>query len=159
MTAVSSFVASTTSLVLAVSLSFGDVAWAASESREPVRVEVFTAQDLPMQPGRGGDAALAPMMIDVYEIDGIERLEAILSEQLPADSNAARRVALKRVGQVDPVRIEAIQRAAVGLLKAAEYGIDRYPAIVFDGHAVVYGVTDIEAALHRYRQWQGTSVQ
>ncbi len=51
--------------------------------------------------------------------------------------------------------MEAAQRAALGLLKAAEYGIDRYPAIVFDGYAVVYGVTDIGEALRQYRVWQG----
>ena len=155
MTAVSDFTASTTSLVLAVSLSLGDVAWAASESREPVRVKVFTAQDLPMQPVRRGDAVSVPMMIEIYEIDGIERFGAILSEQLPTDWSAARRAALKRVSQVDALRIEEAQRAAVGLVRAAEYGIDRYPAIVFDSHAVVYGVTDLREALRHYRVWQG----
>jgi integrating conjugative element protein (TIGR03757 family) len=35
-----------------------------------------------------------------------------------------------------------------------QYGIDRYPAIVFDGHAVVYGVTDVQAATRIYEQWQ-----
>ncbi len=149
------FAASTTSLVLAVSLSLGDVAWAASESSEPVRVEVFTAQDLSIQPVRRGDAASAPMMIEVYALDGIERFEAILSEQLPTDPNAARRAALKRVSQVDAERIEEAQWAAVGLVRAAEYGIDRYPAIVFDDQAVVYGVTDIGEALRHYRVWQG----
>ena len=29
-----------------------------------------------------------------------------------------------------------------------------YPAIVLDGQAVVYGVTDVKTALHRYRPWQ-----
>ena len=28
-----------------------------------------------------------------------------------------------------------------------QYGIDRYPAVVFDGEAVVYGVTDLTVAL------------
>ena len=50
---------------------------------------------------------------------------------------------------------DAAQRAASGLLKAAEYGIDRYPAVVFDGDAVVYGVTDLDEALRHYREWQG----
>lgn len=157
MTAVSNFVASTTSLVLAVSLSLGDVAWAASETSEPVRVEVFAGHNLPMQLVPRGDAASVPMMIEVYEIDGIERFEAILSERLPTDSNAARRAALKRVSQADAVRIEEAQRAAVGLVRAAEYGIDRYPAVVFNGHAVVYGITDIGEAFRHYRVWQGTA--
>ena len=32
--------------------------------------------------------------------------------------------------------------------------VDRYPAIVFDGRAVVYGVTDLVQALNRYEAWQ-----
>ncbi|MEA3275692.1 MAG: DUF1525 domain-containing protein, partial [Pseudomonadota bacterium] len=42
---------------------------------------------------------------------------------------------------------------------AAEYGIDRYPAIVLDGQAVVYGVTDVGEALRHYRMWQGRAPQ
>ena len=36
-----------------------------------------------------------------------------------------------------------MQRAAMGLAKAMQYGIDQYPAIVFDGDLAIYGVTDI----------------
>ncbi len=154
MTAVSDFAASVTSFVLALSLIFGEVAWAVPQDGGPVRVEVFTAQDLQMQAVRPGDASSAKMMIEVYEIGGIERFETTLSERLPTDPNAARRAALKRVGQVDAVRIEEAQRAAVGLVRAAEYGIDRYPAIVFDGQAVVYGIMGIGEALQHYRVWQ-----
>ena len=48
----------------------------------------------------------------------------------------------------------AVQNAAVGLAKAMQYGIDRYPAIVFDGKAVVYGLTDLNSALDHYRTWR-----
>jgi len=48
-----------------------------------------------------------------------------------------------------------MQRAAIGLTKALQYGIDRFPAMVFDGQCVVYGVTDLGQALHRYHLWQG----
>jgi integrating conjugative element protein (TIGR03757 family) len=56
---------------------------------------------------------------------------------------------------VDPEQLDALQRAASGLLKAAEYGIDRYPAVVFDGHAVVYGVTDLYDAVRHFETWRG----
>jgi integrating conjugative element protein (TIGR03757 family) len=46
------------------------------------------------------------------------------------------------------------KNAAFGLAKAAQYGVDRYPAIVFDGRAVVYGVTDLVDAVERYETWQ-----
>ena len=155
MTAVSDFVASTTPLVLAVSLSLGDVAWAASETSEPVRVEVFTGHNLPIQPVQRGGTASAKMMIEVYEIYVIERLEAKLSEHLPTDPNAERRIGMARIPPPDSAEVKQVARAAVGLVRAAEYGIDRYPAVVFDGHAVVYGVTDIGEALRQYRIWQG----
>ena len=35
-----------------------------------------------------------------------------------------------------------------------QYGIDRYPAVVFDGRVVVYGVTDLVEALDRYEAWE-----
>ena len=40
-----------------------------------------------------------------------------------------------------------------------QYGIDRYPAIVFDGQAVVYGLTDIYAAYQLYQRWQAESAE
>ncbi len=155
MSFVSRFPVLITSTVVASSLMIGDLGWAAPQGGGPVRIEEFTGQNLPMNAVVRDNVLSASAMIEVYEIDGIDKFEAILSERLPTDPNVARRVALKRVGQVDAVRIEDAQRAALGLLKAAEYGIDRYPAIVFDGHVVAYGVTDLDEALRHYRVWQG----
>jgi integrating conjugative element protein (TIGR03757 family) len=47
-----------------------------------------------------------------------------------------------------------MQRSSIGLAKAMQYGINRYPAIVFDGQAVVYGVTDLNAARAHYQTWR-----
>lgn len=142
-----------TATAVALSLMIGELAWAAPQGGEPVRVDVFTAQDLPVQAaGRDG---VPSTMIEVYEIDGIARLESILSENLPTDENAARRAAMARIPPPDGAEVDQVARAAVGLVRADEYGIDRYPAIVFDGHAVVYGVTDLGEALRHYRVWQG----
>jgi integrating conjugative element protein (TIGR03757 family) len=41
-----------------------------------------------------------------------------------------------------------------GLSKAINLGLSRYPALVFNGQAVIYGVTDIQQALALYRHWQ-----
>ena len=121
-------------------------------SEQPL-VEAFTASDIPIIPDHQGDS------VQVYEIDGIKRFEAQLSRGLPSDADSARRQAIERVAQVDEGRMQRVQGAAVGLSKAVQYGIDRYPAVVFDGEAVVYGVTDLAEALHRYRQWQEASAQ
>ncbi|MCB1718714.1 MAG: DUF1525 domain-containing protein, partial [Candidatus Competibacteraceae bacterium] len=45
-------------------------------------------------------------------------------------------------------------RAYRAELRARELGIDRYPAVVFDSQFVVYGLTDLPAALAHYRRWQ-----
>ena len=47
-----------------------------------------------------------------------------------------------------------MQRSAIGLVRAMQYGIDRFPAIVFDGQAVVYGVTDLQVALAHHESWR-----
>ncbi len=114
-------------------------------------VEVFTATGLPV------DTGFKAGRVEVYEIDGIERLEAELSRGLSANADAAKHSAQARIGQLNQGQLQRVQRAAWGLVKAMQYGIDRYPAIVFDGRAVVYGVTDVKAAIHRYRQWQEAS--
>jgi integrating conjugative element protein (TIGR03757 family) len=141
-------------LAVLVSLPLGDAAWAASEAAMPVRIEVFNAGDLPIQLPTS-DGVPLPTPIEVYEIDAIARLESALSKGLPADRDGAQRLVRKRLGQVDRSRLDQVRRSATGLLNAAEYGIDRYPAVVFDGEAVVYGVTDIGEALRHYRMWKG----
>ena len=92
--------------------------------------------------------------ITVYHIDRIDRLQQALSKDLPSDPDAAKQMALLRFQRMDRQLSGELENAANGLLKAMQYGIDRYPAIVFDGRAVVYGITDIQAATQRHRQWQ-----
>jgi integrating conjugative element protein (TIGR03757 family) len=151
----SRFVSSVSLLVIVASLLCRDAAWAASEAAMPVRIEVFTAGDLPIQPPVS-DGVPLPTPIEVYEIDAIASLESALSKKLPADPDGAQRLVRKRLGQVvDRSRLEHARRSATGVLNAAEYGIDRYPAVVFDGDAVVYGVTDLGEALRHYRKWKG----
>ncbi len=95
------------------------------------------------------------MAVEVYALDGLDKLAANLSDQLPTEPNVARRTARARLGRLGPGQLEDLRRAASGLLKAAGYGIDRYPAVVFGGHAVVYGVTDLDEASRRFETRQG----
>jgi len=139
-------------LALATATGLATVNGAVSAGEKPA-VEVFTTSELPIF------TDLKANRVELYEIDGIKRLEAQLSRGLPGDPDAARRQAIERVTHVDEGRMQQVQRSAVGLSKAVQYGIDRYPAVVFDGDAVVYGVTDLAEALHRYRQWQEASAQ
>lgn len=91
--------------------------------------------------------------IRIYMLDTADRLEVRLSENLPTDPELAYRQALDRLQKIPETDRARLQQAAVGLARAAHYGIDRYPAMVFNGHAVVYGLTDLTAALAHYRHW------
>ena len=93
----------------------------------------------------------------VYLIDRIYKLQEELSIDLPADPESAKTLALQRFQRMDTQLSGELENAAKGLVQAMQYGIDRYPAIVFDGQAVVYGLTDIPAATQLYQRWQAES--
>lgn len=99
------------------------------------------------------------MAVEVYALDGLDKLATDLSDPLPTEPKVARRTAMARLGRVEPGQVDALRQVASGLLKAAGYGIDRYPAIVFDGHTVVYGVTDLDEALRRFETRQGRALR
>ncbi|PLY13899.1 MAG: TIGR03757 family integrating conjugative element protein [Sedimenticola sp.] len=122
----------------------------------PYLLEIFTTTDAPIagEAGINRQALSGEKEFHVYELDGIRRTEAKLSEGLPADPEQSKRVVLQRFQQLSEEDRTRIQRAAMGLAKATQYGVDRYPAIVFDGQAVVYGVTDVQTALAHYRTWR-----
>ena len=129
-------------------LAFSVPVWAS----DALVIEVFTTGE---QPVVGGEhERLRTATVTIYVVDGLERFESGLSEGLPADPDAAKAEALRRIQHVDDARMVPAKNAAYGLAKAVQYGVDRYPAIVFDGRAVVYGVTDLVQALDRYEAWQ-----
>ena len=134
-------------IVLAVLVTANGVV----KAEERLTVEVFTASDRPIV------TDLKAERVEVYEMDGIERFEAELSRGLPAHADAAKGWALARIGQLSEGQMQRAQRAAQGLARAMQYGIDRYPAIVLDGQAVVYGVTNVQEVIHLYRRWQEAS--
>ena len=129
-------------------LVFGVPVWADGA----LSVEVFTASERPITGVE--DERLRTATVTTYAVDGLERFESGLSEGLPQDPEAAKTEALRRIQQLDDARMAPAKNAAIGLAKAVQYGVDRYPAIVFDGRAVVYGVTDLVEALDRYEAWQ-----
>ena len=135
----------------------GNVVQAARiEAVTPRVIEVFTSSDLPII----GEAAInrqpdyRESKLHVYELDGMLRSEATLSEGLSADPEQSKRIVLQRIQQLNEANRAQMQHAAMGLAKAVQYGVDRYPAIVFDGEVAIYGLTDIREALHRYQQWR-----
>lgn len=118
----------------------------------PLSIEVFSTQEFPIS-GKD-DRRLQGASATEYYVDGLEHLESTLSESLPNDAETARAEALRRIEQLDGAHMALAKNAAIGLAKAVQYGVARYPAIVFDGRAVVYGVTDLVEALDRHEAWQ-----
>lgn len=115
-------------------------------------IEVFTATEL-LITGAEHERNGAPTVM-IYGVNGLDRFESALSDGLPADPETAKGEAVHRIQQLEDARMEPAKNAAIGLAKAIQYGIDRYPAIMFDQRAVVYGVTDLIEALDRYEAWQ-----
>ena len=141
-------------LMLAAVIGFSRV-HAASTSQQALLVEVFTTADREVQWELEVETrATQNIDIQVYALDGIQRFEAKLSSDLPTDPDQSKQIALQRIQQLDEQTMAAVQNAAIGLAKAMQYGVDRYPAIVFDGEAVVYGMTDLSSALDHYRTWR-----
>lgn len=119
-------------------------------------IEVFTTTDFPVtnEATINRQTTYRESVLHVYKLDGIQRIEAKLSKGLTADPDQSKRIVLQRIQQLDEAARAWMQRTAMGLAKAVQYGIDRYPAIVFDGEVVIYGVTDIREALRQYQQWR-----
>lgn len=130
-------------------------AWAGVENMPSI--EVFTTANRAVT-GTAHEPLRSATVI-IYTIDGLERFEAALSRGLPLHPSAAEPEALRRIQQLDPQNMAQAKHAAIGLAAAIQYGVDRYPAIVFDKRAVVYGVTDLIEALGRYRAWQRASAR
>ena len=120
-------------------------------------IEVFTTSDHPVT---GADhERLQAVVVTMYAVDGLEQFQSKLSEGLPIDPEAAKVAALHRVRQLDDAHMAPAKNAVIGVAKAVQYGIDRYPVIVFDGRAAVYGVMDLINALDRYDAWQRGQAQ
>ena len=89
-----------------------------------------------------------------YEIDQISQLQRELSRGLPNDAEQAKQLVSQRFQLINVTVSQRLENTAKGLVKAMHYGIDRTTAMVFDGQAVIYGVTDVDEASQRYRQWR-----
>ena len=122
------------------------------QAGERLSLEVFTAAEFPVS-GQD-DRRLQGATVTVYAVDGLEQFESTLSQNLPADAGAAKAEALRRIGELDDARMAPAKDAAIGLAKAVQYGVDRYPAVVVNGTVVVYGVTDLVEAVARYQAWR-----
>jgi len=135
---------------------FVDTTFADPRGLNPLPViEVFTSAQYPLvktDTKRVG-SDLQGLKITVYGIDGIQSVERDLSLNLLVEPQQSKQIALRRIQNLDEQTRSRMQLAAQGLAKAMQYGVDRFPAIVFDGQAVVYGVIELQVALVHYESW------
>ena len=117
------------------------------------QVELFTTAAHP--PPAHHNATGEDIQLTVYDLDGLARLNAILSHQLPPKPEVAKAMAATRLGALTERQQADLRATATGLLAAQRYGLTRYPALVINGEAVLYGVTDPTEAVRQYRRWRG----
>lgn len=113
-----------------------------------LQVEVFTTSDLPIT----SIEAMRDVNLTIHRLDGIANAVAILQgEGLPSVEEEASRVAGERFARHSDELSGQMMESATGLVRAVlQLKLDRYPAVVFDERAVVYGVTDLAVARREY---------
>ena len=83
----------------------------------------------------------------VFVLDAMEVLDSELSARLPANEPEALAILRQRLHAIGAAELaRRTKPAAEGIVQAARYGVDRVPAVVINGEAVIYGVTDIDVA-------------
>ncbi|MCD5972316.1 TIGR03757 family integrating conjugative element protein [Pseudomonas quasicaspiana] len=88
-------------------------------------------------------------------LDETERLEAKLSEGLPADPQQALAIIQKRLLTKDAQRLQRdLVIAQQNLVDAWSVGVTSIPAVVVDRKFVVYGETDVVEAEQRIAEWR-----
>ncbi|MCR9184740.1 MAG: TIGR03757 family integrating conjugative element protein [Halieaceae bacterium] len=117
------------------------------------QVELFTIAAHP--PPAHHNVTGEDIQLTVYHLDGLARLNATLSHQLPPQQSAAKAMAATRLGALTERQQADLRATATGLLAAQRYGLTRYPAMVVNGEAVYYGLTDPTAAVRQYQRWRG----
>jgi integrating conjugative element protein (TIGR03757 family) len=107
----------------------------------PAKIEVFVTN--------GMFVVNAPATAHIYRVDDRQKLEADLTGNgLPPDRAAAQRIVMQRVQQMGKQAFDArIRNAMDAVQQSVQLGIDRVPAIVFDGKHAVFGITDVAQAL------------
>lgn len=131
----------------------------AKVSQEPLRIDVFTTEDRPVIGAVKFPKHHPGAAVHVHRVDRIERLEVELSVNLSANPDKAQRQALERLQGLSKERQDELEQTAKGLALALQLGIKRVPAIVIDQDRVIYGMTDLAAALQHDQRVAGSKTR
>jgi integrating conjugative element protein (TIGR03757 family) len=140
-------------LVLAIPVILGGIPKIYAEAlAEPITVLAFT--DSRRFPIRQADSP--EVNVTVYDLATPKLAMANLNAELKLPTNPALAIPLAK-DYLQAHQAELAQRILPtyeGLGKAINLGISHYPALVFNGQAVIYGVTDVQQGLRLYQHWQ-----
>jgi len=119
---------------------------------ETLTVEAFTdSGQLPIpvlqKPG---------LTVTLYDLSAPKHIEQELSAGLPTNPEAAAKVASQFIQANQDNLAQRLMMAYQSHTKAMDYGLTHYPALVFNGQAIIYGVTDVLDGLNRYQIWLET---
>lgn len=126
---------------------------------ERLRLDVFTTEDRPVHGVTEFLKHHPGATLHVHWMDDIERLEAELSLDLSTNPDKARRQAVERLQGLSKERQEQLEETAKGLALAMQLGIERVPAVVIDQDRVIYGMTDLAAALQHDQGLPGSKTR
>lgn len=90
----------------------------------------------------------------IYDLATPKHIGQMLSVGLPANPEAARILAEQSIKANRNSLTSELKSAYQGHTKAMDYGLTHYPALVFNGKAVIYGISDVEEGIKRYQTWQ-----
>ncbi len=97
--------------------------------------------------------------IHYLNLDAISAIEKQLAKDLPINEQEALAIVENRISDIGQERLNArITAAYQAIIIALRYGVDRYPAIIFDNRFLVYGVADLETAIKHYQLHQNKGV-
>lgn len=118
---------------------------------EILTVEAFTdSRRLPIN-----NSSVPDVNVTVYDLSAPQRaIDELNAEiKLPANKETATAIAKAFLQRHQDELVKRILPNYEGQTKAINYGISRYPALVFNGLAVIYGITDIKKGLAYYQRW------
>ena len=101
------------------------------------------------------------LVTEIYTVSDIARVEHLLSDHLPANSERAMEIANQRINALSKDYLNALQKGYEGVLLAKNTGVKKTPAIVFtyqDRSYVIYGQRQFDRALAEFQRFlRGTS--
>jgi len=119
---------------------------------ETLTVEAFTdSGQLPIpvlkKPG---------LTVTLYDLSAPKHIEQELSAGLSTNPEAAAKVASRFIQANQETLAQRLMMAYQSHTKAMDYGLTHYPALVFNGQAIIYGVIDVLDGLNHYQTWLET---